>query len=63
MSDKPFEILRTKEVCLEILDREGITSRGLLLLTYFLKDQGRSLEELLEVWHLDYLKSLPEAVS
>lgn len=48
---KRGEIMRTKEVCKEILEREGITDRGIILLTYFLRDQGRSLSDLLEVWH------------
>ena len=50
---KRGEILRTLEVCREIMQREGNTRRGILLLTYFLRDQGRPLDQLLEVWHAE----------
>lgn len=50
-STKTGEIRRTLEVCKNILEREGITDRGMVLLTYFLRDQGRSLDDLLKVWH------------
>lgn len=51
---KEQEIRRTLEVCKDILMREGINDRGILLLTYFLRDQGRPLNDLLEVWHSQY---------
>lgn len=47
---KTDEIRRTREVCREIIEREGNTDRGMLFLVYFLRDQGRTLDELLEVW-------------
>ena len=60
MSDKKLEILRTLEVSKDILEREGITNRGMLLLVYFLRDQGRALGDLLEVWHEEYKRNTKE---
>lgn len=51
---KKGEMLRTLEVCKNIIEREGNTDRGMLLLVYFLRDQGRSLDDLLGVWHKSY---------
>ena len=48
-SMKDQEIVRTGEVCQEILTREGITKRGIYFVVAFLHDQGRPLGDLLGV--------------